>query len=123
MATIYLATTESGCRKELERLLASQARGRVSFPRHLHHVRAHDLVAVDLADPLALEAVGLATGDLAGDDWTACQAVGNAVVYLGITALLASSATGDGDVFAIYEPHLRPGQLELIRTTTIPDPT
>jgi hypothetical protein len=69
-----------------------------------------------------LDAVGLTPEDLDDDDWTACQVVGNAVQYLGYTALFAPSATGVGDVIAVYEPHLRPGQLALITTTEIPRP-
>jgi len=38
---------------------------------------------------------------LRDDDGTACQVVGNAVQYLGITALRASSAAGVGDVIAV----------------------
>lgn len=56
---------------------------------------------------------------VADDDWAACQTVGNAVQYLGIQALRASSVTGDGDVLALYEPHLHPGQLQLTETTEL----
>jgi RES domain-containing protein len=122
VATIYLATTEACAREELNRLLRGQARGAVSFPRSLHLVQANGLVGVDLASPAALDAVGLTSEDLVDDDWTACQVVGNAVQYLGITALFAPSTTGAGNVVAVYEPHLRPGQLELIETRSLPDP-
>lgn len=120
VATIYVATTETGCRLELERLLASQARGSVSFPRQLHRLTLTDIVAVNLTSDAALDAVGLSPADVEDDDWSACQAVGNAVQYLGAQALRARSATCDGDISALYEPHLRPGQLALVATGEIP---
>lgn len=101
-------------------MLAGQGSVNVAFPRHLHHVRATDIEAVDLTQPAALEAVGLTRDDLSDDDWSACQAVGDAVHYLGITALLAPSATGDGHVMAVFEPHLRAGQLAVVSTTELP---
>ena len=118
--TIYLASSRACAEAELRRLLDHQARGSVSFPRNLHHIRASGLAGIDLRSPEALDAVGLTLGDLDDDDWTACQVVGNAVQYLGYTALFAPSATGAGHIIAVYEPHLRPGQLELISTTEIP---
>jgi len=121
VATIYVATTESGCLAELHRLLDHQARGAVSFPRHLHRIELTNIVAVDLSTDEALDAVGLTPDDVTDDDdWTACQAVGNAVQYLGIQALRAASATGDGHILALYEPHLHPGQLQVAETTEIP---
>jgi hypothetical protein len=119
VATIYLATSRTGCLKELERLLIGQARGVVSFPRALHEIDVVDLTVVDLSTDAALDTVGLTVADLADDDRTACQAVGNAVQYLGIPALVARSATGDGNILAVYEPHLRPGQLTVRTSTSI----
>ena len=46
--------------------------------------------------------------------------MGNAVQYLGYVALFAPSATRVGDVIAVYEPHLRAGQLEVLATTGLP---
>ena len=40
--------------------------------------------------------------------------------YLGFTALFAPSATGVGDIIAVYEPHLRPGQLTIVESVAIP---
>lgn len=122
VATIYVITTDSGCRLELGRLLTSQARGSASFPRHLHRLTLTDIVAVDLTSDAALDAVGLSPADVFDDDWSACQTVGNAVQYLGVQALRTRSATGDGDVFALYEPHIRPGQLTLLDTVVLQRP-
>jgi len=77
---------------------------------------------MDLTTPVALDAVGLTNDDIADPDWSACQRVGNAVQYLGIAGLLAPSATGVGHVLAVYEPHLRAGQLHLARTDVLPRP-
>jgi len=103
--------------------LDHQARGAVSFPRHLHRIELTNIVAVDLTTDEALDAVGLTPDDVTEDDWTACQAVGNAVQYLGVQALRAASATGDGHILALYEPHLHPGQLQVAETTEIPRAT
>lgn len=90
-------------------------------PRRLHRLRVTDLELLDLTTDGALDAVGLTLDDLR-DDRTACQVVGNAVQYLGVAALRAPSATGVGDVIAVYEPHLRPGQLDIIDSTQITAP-
>lgn len=108
VATIYVATTESGCLAELHRLLGHQARGAVSFPRHLHRIELTNIVAVDLTTDEILDAVGLTPDDVTDDDWTACQAVGNAVQYLGVQALRAASATGDGHILAPTNPTSTP---------------
>lgn len=122
VSTIYVSTSESGAIAELRRLLAGQARGTVSFPRQLHRIQLADIVAVDLTTEESLDAVGLTSADVADDDWTACQTVGNAVQYVGVQALRAGSATGDGEILALYEPHLHPGQVKLLETRALPQP-
>lgn len=69
---------------------------------------------MDLTSDEVLERVGLTPDDLVDENWTACQRVGDAVHYLGIAGLLAPSATGVGRVLAVFEPHLRPGQLRVV---------
>jgi len=91
----------------------------VSFPREIHEVRVNDLAYIDLTDPGALNAVGLGEDDLVDPDWTACQRVGNAVQYLGIAGLLAPSATATGNVLAVFEPHVRSGQLTVVTSTRL----
>lgn len=121
VATVYVATTETGCLAELHRLVDDQARGVASFPQHAsHRIVLADIVAIDLSIDEALDTVGLTPDDIADDDWTACQAVGNAVHYVGIQALRARSATGDGHIVALYDPYLRPGQLRVAETRSDP---
>jgi len=55
--------------------------------------------------------VGLSVDDIADDDWTACQAVGQAAYFLGHDGLIAPSATGQGLVIAVFESRLAHGQL------------
>lgn len=122
VAAIYLATPRACCIAELERSLADQARGAVSFPRSVHEVQVAQIPCVDLSSEEALDIVGLSVDDLIDSDWSACQHVGNAVHYLGIASLLAPSATQTGNVLTVFEPHLRPGQLEISATSQIERP-
>jgi RES domain-containing protein len=119
VATIYLAMPREACIAELERLVAGQARGTVSFPREVHEIGVEELLCVDLTQPAALDAVGLTLDDVQDTDWSACQRVGNAVQYLGIAGLLAPSATGVGLVLAVFEPHVRIGQLSVLGSEMI----
>lgn len=89
VAAIYLATPRACCIAELERSLADQARGAVSFPRSLHEVHVAQIPCVALTSAEDLDAVGLNVDHLTDSDWSACQHVGNAVHYLGIASLLA----------------------------------
>lgn len=85
----------------------------------MYEVTVNTLPCLDLSTDEALDAVGLTTDDLSDDDWTACQGVGNAAQYPGITSVLAPSATGIGSVLTVYEPHLRPGQLSAVSSVDV----
>ena len=92
-----------------------QARGVESFlPRWLHELSVRDLRVVDLRTDEALAIVGLDQDALVHDDWARCQAVGQAVDYLGFGGLLAPSATGHGFVLAVYERHAHHGEVSVV---------
>jgi RES domain-containing protein len=78
------------------------------LPRRLCVLQVDLRVVLDLRSTDALAAVGLTAADLESDDWSACQQVGDAAHKLEFEGLLAPSATGTGDVLAIFELHLRP---------------
>lgn len=112
--TIYLAQPEKSCMAELAR---SADRG--GFPlgallrrgRELHTMEVRELPLLDLTKVEALDHVGLTLEDVEGDDWTACQAVGEAVHFLALAGVAAPSATGVGLVVAAFEDRIKAGQL------------
>lgn len=69
------------------------------------------LPLIDLTSTEALDHVGLTLDDVQDDDWTACQAVGQAAHFLGMAGVAAPSATGVGLVIAAFEDRLTTGQL------------
>lgn len=57
---------------------------------------------LDLRDPAILGALGVTSAAIATDDLTTPQAIGEAAHQLGFEAVVAPSATGVGDVVAIF---------------------
>ena len=117
LATIYLAFPEDTCVAEFRRMARGQGRGMASFlPRDLHVIRCLALETLDLSDRGARRDVGITLRDISSRDWAVCQEVGGTVAYLGFQAVLAPSASGAGNVLAVYEQNLRRGQLTVIDT-------
>jgi len=79
------------------------------LPRHLHRYRVRLARVADLSDSKALEQVGLSLADVRADDLSRCQAVGDAAHYLGFEAVQSPSATGAGEVLAVFFDRLGPG--------------
>ena len=100
--TLYTALTRETMLDELERAARRQGltvadllpRIEVRYGVGLQRV-------LDLRDPEALASVGLKPGDIAADDWTACQAVGEAAHHAGFEGILAPSAA-EGDVLVVF---------------------
>ncbi len=108
-ATIYLAEPVQAAISEFLRMAEGQGRGTASFlPRNIHEIALDGVELVDLRSPAALASVGLTLADIEADSWTDCQDVGAAVELLGYTGLVAPSATGVGDVYAVFETRLDP---------------
>jgi RES domain-containing protein len=104
-------------------MAAGQGAGVDSFlPRDLHLIEVGGLQVVDLRAPNALLAVGLTLRDLSDPDWAVCQRVGDAADTLGLGGVLAPSATGVGDVLAVFIRHAHRGQLKTTLTTTLAIP-
>lgn len=120
--TIYMAQPEKSCMAELAR---SADRG--GFPlsgilrrgRELHTLELDHLPIIDLTSADAMDHVGLTIEDVEDDDWTACQAVGQAAHFLGIVGVAALSATGIGVVIAAFEDRVKTGQVSLIETVPL----
>lgn len=95
--TIYLAQPEKSCLAELAR-----AAERGGFPlsallrrgRQLHTMEVRELPVLDLTSAEDLDHVGLTLEDVEDDDWTACQAVGEAAHFLAMAGLAALQQPG-----------------------------
>jgi RES domain-containing protein len=100
--TLYTALTRETMLAELERAARRQGlrvadllpRVEVRYGVSLHRV-------LDLRDAEALARVGLRPGDLASDDWTNCQVVGDTAHHAGLEGVLAPSAAS-GDVLVLF---------------------
>ena len=121
--TLYLARPISTCRAEFLRMAAGQGRGPESFlPRSVHTIAVTSLRVVDLRSKEALRQVGLDIDSLGGE-WAPFQAVGDAANTLGLGGLLVPSVTRLGEVLAVFVRHAHYGELSVLRTTTIQDPS
>ena len=117
--TIYLALTVEACVAEFLRMAEGQGKGASSFlPRDLHEIEVHGMLVCDLRDTAALASVDLNANDLADEDRSRCQAVGEAALLLGLDGLLAPSATGTGDVLAVFDPPAH-GEFTSVRTSSL----
>ena len=106
---IYTALSEITARAELLRLAARAAIDIRGFlPRRLYTLRVELAGVLDIQAPEALAALGLTFADVAADDPSACQAVGDAAHKLTLEAILAPSASSRGPILAIFELNLRP---------------
>lgn len=113
-AAVYLAQPLHACLAEFVRqcdITGLPAAARISQGVEFHTVIATGLSVLDLRMTASLDQVGLSVDDIADDDWTACQAVGQAAYFLGHDGLIAPSATGQGLVIAVFESRLAHGQL------------
>ena len=120
---LYLARPISTCRAEFLRMAHGQGRGPESFlPRRVHIIAVTNLAVVDLRSDEALLSVGLDRNAIGGN-WGPCQAVGDAADTLGLGGLLVPSATGSGEVLAVFVRHAHHGELSVVRSMTTRDPS
>lgn len=111
-ATLYAAADRDTAIREFRRLVARQNLTPASFlPRDLftYDVRLQHVVDLMVEDHVS--AVGLTVDELRADDARPCQAVGEAAHHAGFEAILAPSATQDGEVLAIFLDRLLPGSV------------
>lgn len=107
--TVYLARPQSAAIAELRHLADATGMAYASLLRAgrlLHTVEVRDLPVLDLRPAGILEQVGLEHGDLEGDDWSACSAVGHAAWFLELGGVIAPSARADGAVLAAFEDRI-----------------
>lgn len=109
IATLYVGTDRATAIAELGRLARRGGRAPEDFlPRVMVQYDLSLSAVLDLRDPGLRDRVGLSLDAIRSDDLSPCQAVGEAARYAGREAILAPSATGDGDVLAIYLDKLAP---------------
>jgi RES domain-containing protein len=119
---IYLANLAQACMVEVERAAnaaSTTPEKMLQTTYRLHTVDVVELEVLDLRTLEAQESVGLEIGDISGDDWAACQAVGHAAWFLHMQGVLVPSAGGVGLVITAYEQRTRPGQLTVRQSTNL----
>lgn len=108
-ATLYLGFSAEVAAAELERLAERAGRDVADFmPRHLLEYEIELEAVLDLTDAAALDALELTRADLTSADADSCQRVGEAAHHLGWEGILAPSATGTGNIVAIFIERLSP---------------
>lgn len=100
--TLYLGLSIDVVVAEFHRHLTRQGlRVEDALPRIAYRYEVRLGRVLDLRDPDAIHTVGLSES-LATEAIGRCRAVGEAAHYLGLEGILAPSATGQGDVLAVY---------------------
>jgi RES domain-containing protein len=111
-ATLYLALDRQTAIEEFRRMAGRAGRSAEDFvPRRFYRYRLDLQAVVDLtADPASLPDA-LSGFDLSATDLGATQGVGDAAQHLGREAVRAPSATGAGDVLAVFLDRLQPDSI------------
>lgn len=106
-SVLYLGLDEQVIVAEFRRLVERQARTVNDFlPRMLYRYDLELNALLDLRSEDARAAVGLSLADIRADDLRACQVVGEAAHHGGQEGVLAPSATGVGEVLALFVDRL-----------------
>jgi RES domain-containing protein len=107
--TLYLASTLDTAVAEVRRAFAAQGRALEEAVGLVVYEFDVELNAVlDLRDIANLNSVGLSLDDVRSSDRRRCQAVGDAAHFVGLEAICAPSATGPGEVMAIFTDKQHP---------------
>lgn len=120
--TFYLARPLATCRAEFHRMAEGQGKGPESLLRRtVHTIAVTGLEIIDLTSQDSLGSVGLDLTSITGP-WAPCQAIGDATDTLGMGGLLVPSASGSGEVLAVFVRHAHHGELSVVRSETVDDP-
>lgn len=82
------------------------------LPRMLHRYEIALYGVLYLTNDEVRAQVGLGLDVLTGPDWTTCQELGTVVNALGVQGVSTPSATGVGDVLAVFVQHIGLGRFE-----------
>lgn len=107
---LYLALEEDTAIAEMRRAAEKQGVDADELlPRAVTEVEFELIRVLDLTIEDVVDGVGFTKSQLISDDPSACQAIGAAAHYLGFEAMRAKSATGSGEILAIFWDKLLPG--------------
>jgi len=110
---LYLCQSRPCAVAELRRLGERQAIGIEGLlPRTLYRYDIALDRVLDLTDDVVRHQVGLDLDVLTGPDWTTCQELGSTLHAVGAQAVNSPSATGVGDVLAVFVQRLGLGHVE-----------
>ena len=110
---LYLCQSRPCAVAELERLGARQAIGVDGLlPRSLYRYEISLARVLDLTSDEVRTDVGIGLDVLTGPDWTTCQELGSTAHSLGVQGISSPSATGVGDVLAVFVQHIGLGRIE-----------
>jgi len=105
---MYTALDETTVLQEFYRLAERSGLAVENFlPRTLCVIEVDVAAVLDLRNPQNLTSVGLTPEQLRSFSMRECQAVGDAAHRLDLEGVLAPSATGAGNVLAVFELKLR----------------
>lgn len=107
-SVLYLALEQETTVREFYRLAARQSRAPEDFlPRRMYRYEVNLCALLDLRPSEAREHLDLSSSALAAEDPARCREIGECAHYCGREGILAPSATGQGDVLAIFFERLR----------------
>jgi len=110
---LYLCQSRPCAVAELKRLGERQAIGiQALLPRVLYRYEIELDRVLDLTDRTIRDQVGVGLDVLTSTDWATCQDLGVALHSLGASGISSPSATGVGEVLAVFVRHLGRGRLE-----------
>jgi RES domain-containing protein len=89
------------------------------MPRHLLEYEVELEAILDLTDDTALDALELTRGEMSSADAEPCQRVGETAHHLGWEGILAPSATGAGNIVAVFVERLLPRSRVEVRSTRV----
>ena len=112
-ATLYLALTIDTAGAELRRQGARNPVGLEGLvPREVYRYAVDLSNVVDLRDSGVLDRLGIEVAAVTGLSWAFTQELGAAAHRLGVQAILSPSATGVGDILAVFPDQLRGHDLD-----------
>jgi RES domain-containing protein len=107
-STLYLALERDTTVREFYRLVERQGRAPEDFlPRRMYRYDLGLAAVLDLRDSATRARLQLSDVDLQAIDATKCQQLGECAHYLGLEGILAPSATGQGNVLAVFFDRLQ----------------
>ena len=110
---LYLCESRPCAVAELRRLGERQAIGIAGLlPRTLYRYEVVLDRVLDLTDEAVRAEVGIGSEILIGPDWTACQELGSILHALGAQGVSSPSATGVGEIIAVFVEHIGLGRIE-----------